>query len=116
MRPADLQAPLPQVEEPARIQRVPQAAAERTASAAIVQGEPEVRAKQQDVVQSPETAPEQAENESRRRGRARRGKRRPEGAQAGAPEPVPDPDGADSAAEDPDGPPLKGSRLDLRGD
>ena len=104
VRPVDLQAPLPQIDEVARVQRVPQAASEREASAAVVQGQPEVRQRQQDVAESPDVAPEEAESERRRRRNARGGARA-QAAKAGS-----QPEAPTDA-----GPPLKGSQVDVRG-
>ena len=110
VRPVDLQAPLPQADEVARVQRVPQAASEREASATVVQGQPEVRERQRDVPHSPDVTPEEAENERRRRTRERPGQKGRRGADGkGRP-------AEENEPEAPDEPPAKGARLDLRGD
>jgi hypothetical protein len=107
VRPVDLQAPLPQVDEVGRVQRAPQVASERPASTAVVQGEPEVRTRQHDVAGAPEVAAEQAESEGRRRKDDRpadaRGAR---GAADGDPE-APEPEQGSG--------PAKGLRVDVRG-
>ncbi len=109
VRPVDLQAPLPQIDEVARVQRVPQAASEREASATVVQGQPEVRERQQDVPHSPDVAAEEPDSDRRRRRRDGRDSRRgsKDAARSGAA-----PEG--ESAED-DSPPVKGTHLDVRG-
>lgn len=108
VRPVDLQAPLPQVDEVARIQRIPQAASEREASATVVQGQPEVRERQRDVPHSPDVTPEEADSERRRRPRERAG---PKGRGAGGKGPP----AQENGPAGPDEPPSKGAHLDVRG-
>jgi hypothetical protein len=104
VRPVDLQAPLPQADEVSRVQRVPQAASERQASAAVVQGEPEVRVRQEDVVGSPDVAAEEAESDRRRRHE----RQAPRQSKTRSPD-------SEAEAEEPAPPPAKGARVDFRG-
>jgi len=110
VRPVDLQAPLSQVDEVSRVQRAPQVASERQASGAVVQGEPEVRLRQEDVVEAPDVAAEEAENNRRRRGGRDPAPRRksPRGVQAESAQAA-EPEMPEEAV------PTKGVRLDVRG-